>query len=123
MRVDVHAGCVEPAEERRVCPVLPVDEVERSAEELSVHRLHPLARERAGVYDGLLVDATKARVLGGIIPVARLAPQHATWAESGAELGIFGGLVSISLVCSTTTAAEFGAGSDFLKRWPMKHMF
>ena len=41
-RVDVHAGRVEPAEERLAGLVLPVDEVERGAEELLVHRLHAL---------------------------------------------------------------------------------
>ena len=86
--VDVHAGRVEPAEERRAGPVLPVDEVERAGEELLVHRLHALARERAGVLDGLLADAAEARILGRIVPVARLALQHAARAELGAELGV-----------------------------------
>ena len=69
-------------------PVLPVDEVERRAEELLVHRLHALARERAGVLDGLLADAAEARVLRRIVPVARLALHHAARAELGAELRV-----------------------------------
>ena len=53
-----------------------------------VHRFHTLARERAGVLDGLLADAAKTRVHRGIVAVARLALQHAARAELGAELGI-----------------------------------
>ena len=69
-------------------PVLPVDEVERAGEELLVHGLHALARERTGVVDGLLADAAEARILRRIVAIGRLALQHAARAELGAELGV-----------------------------------
>ena len=59
-----------------------------AGEELLVHRFHALARERAGVLDGLLADAAEARILGRIVAVGRLALQHAARAELGAELGV-----------------------------------
>ena len=46
--------------------------------------------ERAGVLDGLLADPAEARILGRIVPVARLAFEHAARTEPGAELGFFG---------------------------------
>ena len=57
-------------------------------EELLVHRLHALARERTGVLDGLLADPAEARVLRRIVAIGRLAFQHAARAELGAELGV-----------------------------------
>ena len=57
-------------------------------EELLVHRLHALARQRTGVLDGLLADPAEARILRRIVAIGRLALQHAARAELGAELGV-----------------------------------
>src|SRR5262245_20269859 len=55
---------------------------------LVVDRLHALPGKRAGVLDGLLADTAPARVLGRVIAIRRLAPQHAARTEHLPELWI-----------------------------------
>ena len=43
----------------------------------SSDRLHPLARQRPGVFDRLLADTPEARVDGRIINLRRVTFQHA----------------------------------------------
>ena len=80
----VHAGRVEPAEERLARRVLPLHEVDRRGGGLVVDRLHALLGERAGVLDGLLADLAEARIDRGVVAVGRLALEHAARAELGA---------------------------------------
>jgi len=86
--VDVHARRIEPTEERLPGFVLSVDEIDRGVEKFLVDRFHPLLGQRAGVIDGLLADAAKARVGCGVVLVTRLALEYAARTEFGAELGI-----------------------------------
>src|SRR6266699_330807 len=81
----MHAGGIEIAEPRRIGPVLAVDEVERSVEELLVHRLHARGVERAGVFDGLLADPAVGRINGWIVAIARLALENSARPELRAE--------------------------------------
>ena len=57
-----------------------------AGEELVVHGLHALARDRTGVLDRLLADLAEARVDGRIVLVRGLAPQRAARAEALLEL-------------------------------------
>src|SRR6266699_5083722 len=81
----MHAGGIEIAEPRRIGPVLAVDEVERSVEELLVHRLHARGVERAGVFDGLLAYPAVGRINGWIVAIARLALENSARPELRAE--------------------------------------
>jgi hypothetical protein len=56
--------------------VRPLDEVHGVGQQIVLDRLHPLARQRAGVLDDLLADAAETRVLGGVVHVRRPALQH-----------------------------------------------
>ncbi len=67
----------------------PVDEVERGAEELLVHRLHALDVERAGVLAGLLAPVPEARVAAGRDLAGGLAAHHPARPEGLAEHGVF----------------------------------
>jgi hypothetical protein len=78
---DVHAGRVEPAEERLSGLVLPVDEAHRGSQELLVHRFHALGAEWTCVLDLLLTDPSKAGVLGGIVDLGGEGLEHATRPE------------------------------------------
>jgi hypothetical protein len=80
-RPDMHAGRVVPEQERLVGLVRPVDEVERTGEQIVLDRLHALARQRARVLDRLFADTAEARILRRIINVRRLAVQHSTGLE------------------------------------------
>ena len=82
----VHPGAVAPAEERLAGLRLPLDVVDGRVRRLVVDRLHPLLGQRAGVLDGLLADPAPARLLGRVVLVRRLAPQHAARAEHLPEL-------------------------------------
>ena len=88
MSAQVHAGAVEPAEERLVGLGLPLDEVDARRPSLVVDRLHALAGQRAGVLDRLLADPAAARVLGRVVDVGGLAAQHAARAEHLLEIGV-----------------------------------
>ena len=83
VRAQVHAGRVEPAEERLARRLLPLHEVDGGGRGLVVDRLHALLGERAGVLDGLLADLAEARIDRRIVPVGRLALQDAARAELG----------------------------------------
>ena len=63
VRDDVHAGRVEPAEERLVVLLGLVDELQGHVADFVVDRFHPLGIERAGVFDLLLADLAPARHL------------------------------------------------------------
>ena len=73
VRDDVHAGRVEPEEERLAVGLGLVHELERVVEDLVVHGLHPLRIERAGVLDLLLADLAPARLHGRVVRVGRPA--------------------------------------------------
>jgi hypothetical protein len=75
VRPHVHPRGVVPQEEGLVAGVSTIDEVERPAKEVVFDRLHPLAGQRPGVFDGLASDPTEPWVLGGIVNVGRLAVQ------------------------------------------------
>ena len=66
---NVHAGRIEPREERLLRPVGAVDEVERGFEKLVVRRLHALLVKRAGILAILLAPLAEPRIfsrrLGG----------------------------------------------------------
>ena len=81
MRDDVHAGRVEPDEERLVVLLGLVHEVDGEVADLVVHRLHALGIERAGVLDLLLADLAPARHLGRVVHVGRPAMNHVARAD------------------------------------------
>ena len=81
VRPQVHAGRVEPAEERLASRLLPLHEIDGRGRGLVVDRLHPLLGQRAGVLDGLLADLAEARIDRRIVDVGRLALQHAARTE------------------------------------------
>ena len=88
MREDVHPRRVEVAEPGAALLGLALHEVERRREELLVHRLHPLAGQRAGVLDHLLADLAELRIDRRVVLVGRLALQHAARTELLPELRI-----------------------------------
>src|SRR5258708_4173125 len=88
MRIDVHPSRVEPDEERLLRIMRAVDEIERGAEELFVHRLHALLRQWVRVLAFLLAPRPKARVVAGSLRVGGDAFHHAARAEAGLELGV-----------------------------------
>ena len=85
VRAQVHARAVQPAEERLAGGLLPLHVVDGGGGGLVVDRLHPLLRERAGVFDRLLADLAEARVVGRVVHVGRLALEHAARAPLGLE--------------------------------------
>ncbi len=89
MRVDMHSGRIEPAEERLSGLLVLIDEIHRGAQELPVDRLHAPFVERSSVLNFLLAYPAKARVFGRVIRVARDASKHAARTEFGAELRVF----------------------------------
>ena len=71
--------------------VLAVDEIDRRAHELLVHRLHPPGVKRAGVFDHLLADLSIGGIDGRIVRIAGLAFENAAAAGNLAlNLGSFG---------------------------------
>jgi hypothetical protein len=60
----MHAGGVVPTEKGRICPHLPLHEVDGRGRGLIVDRFHALAGKRTGIFDGLLADAAPARLFG-----------------------------------------------------------
>ena len=82
----VHTGPVEPAEERLAGRLLSFHVVDGGGRGLVVDRLHALLGERPGILDGLLANLAEARIDRGIVPIGRLAFQHAARAELG-EIG------------------------------------
>ena len=66
VRDDVHAGRIQPQEERLAVGLGLLDELEGEVADLVVHRFHPLGTERAGVLDLLLADLAPARHLGRV---------------------------------------------------------
>ena len=64
MRLHMHAGRVEPDEERLAVGLGLVRELEREVEDFVIHGLHPFRIERAGVLDLLLADLAPAWLHG-----------------------------------------------------------
>ena len=85
-RPHVHAGRVVPDEERLAGLDGALHEIQRAGEELLVHGLHALARDRTGVLDRLLADTPEARIDRRVIDVRGLAAQRAARAEALLEL-------------------------------------
>src|SRR4030095_9873236 len=83
---DVHAGGVEPHEERLLVPACAVDEVARSLKELLVCSLHALLVEGAGVGAVLLAPLAESRIFAWRLDGRRRAPEHAARAEAQLEL-------------------------------------
>ncbi|GJE44654.1 hypothetical protein AEGHOMDF_3843 [Methylobacterium soli] len=90
MRSQVHAGRVEPDEERLTRRLLPLHVGDSRRSGLVVDGFHALPGERAGILDGLLADLAEARIDGRIVDVARLAPQDAARAELGPVSRVLG---------------------------------
>src|SRR5262249_14126665 len=83
---DMHAGRIEPREERLLVPVRAIDEVERGVEKLLVYGLHAFLGERAGIGAALLAPLAEARVLPRCFCDGRGASQHPARAEAQPEL-------------------------------------
>ena len=81
MRDDVHAGRVEPQEERLVVGLGLVEELERQVADLVVHGLHALRAQLARVLDLLLADLAPARIHGGVVDVGRPRVEHVARAD------------------------------------------
>ena len=71
VRDDVHAGRIEPEEERLVVGLGLVDELERLVADFVVHGFHALRAQLARVLDLLLADLAPARIHGGVVDVGR----------------------------------------------------
>ncbi len=84
----VHAGRVVPDEERLARLDGAFHEIQRAGEELLVHGLHALARDRTGVLDRLLADPAEARVNRRIIDIRGFAAQRTARAEALLELRV-----------------------------------
>jgi hypothetical protein len=84
MGAQMHAGRVEPDEERLARRLLSLHVVDRRGRGLVVDGFHPLLGQRTGILDGLLADLAEPRIDRGIVAIGRLAPQHAARAELGA---------------------------------------
>ncbi|MCY1406818.1 hypothetical protein D9M71_220980 [compost metagenome] len=82
VRDDVHAGRVEPDEERFVVLLGLVDEREGLVANLLVDGFHPLRIERSGVFDFLLADLAPARHHGRVISGGGPAVDHVAWADA-----------------------------------------
>jgi hypothetical protein len=70
---NVHAGGIEPREERLLVQVRAVDEIHCGAEKFLVHRLHPFLSERAGIGAALLAPFDETRILARHIGDGRRA--------------------------------------------------
>src|SRR5262249_44199640 len=81
MGPDMHAGRVEPDEERLAVPHSAVDEVDRRLDELRVDRLHTLAGERPGILALLPAPGAEARIVAGRVGRGRDALEDAARAE------------------------------------------
>src|SRR3974390_655136 len=82
---DVHAGRVEPDEERFFVPDRAVDEVARGADELGVNGFHALFGERSGVLAFLLAPGSEARVIARRVCGGGHAFEHPAWSEIDPE--------------------------------------
>ena len=76
MRDDVHAGRVEPAEERLAVLFGLFDETQCEVADLIIHRLHPLGIKSTGILDLLFADFAPAWHLGGVIRSGRPGVNH-----------------------------------------------
>jgi hypothetical protein len=85
---DVHAGRIEPDEERLLIPVCAVDEVERGLEEFLVDRLHAFFGQRAGVLTFLLAPGSEAGIVARRVGGGRHALHDAAGTELSPELGV-----------------------------------
>ena len=71
-------GRIPPDEEGFALGMGLSDKLDGALGDVVVDRLHALSVQRAGVLDGLLSNAAKARVLGRIVNVRRCTVQHPT---------------------------------------------
>jgi hypothetical protein len=100
----VHAGGIEPGEERLFVPVCPVDEVEGGAEKFLVRRLHGFFGERAGIGAALLAPLAETRILARRIGDGCRAAQDAPRSEAQLELhilrivGVLGLVLGVQMV-------------------------
>ena len=69
MRDDVHAGRIEPQEERLVVRLGLVEEFQRLVADFVVHGFHALRAQLARVLDLLLADLAPARIDRGVVDV------------------------------------------------------
>src|SRR5262249_4993487 len=76
MSDDVHAGWVEPKEERFTVVLRLLDEFHRVAENFVVNRLHALRTEFSCVFDLLLADLSPTWLNRGVIHVRRPTMDH-----------------------------------------------
>jgi hypothetical protein len=101
---DVHAGRIEPDEERLAVADGAIDEVGRGLQKLLVDRLHALLGERAGVLAFLLAPGAEARIIAGRVGCGRDAFEDATRAELCLEIwalrivGILGLLLGVEVI-------------------------
>ena len=91
----MHVGGVEPDEERGLRADLPPHELLRRGQELVVDRLHPLLRERAGIFNPLCAV--------GVGPGVDHAPRTKSLAEVGEVLrrwvvGVLGLLFGVEVI-------------------------
>src|SRR5258707_12469793 len=89
MGPDVHAGRVEPDEERLAVADGAVDEVRRGLEKLFVDRLHALLGERPGVLAFLLAPGTEAGIVARRVGCCRDALENAARTELRPGVWIF----------------------------------
>ena len=82
MGEDVHAGRVEPDEERLSRLRIFVHETHCRVEELLVHGFHALQGQVAGVFALLLAHLAESRIHGGIVLVGSEAVEYATRTEA-----------------------------------------
>ena len=104
MGPDVHAGRIEPHEERLAVADGAVDEFRRGLEKVLVDRLHALLGERPGVLAFLLAPGAEARVVTRRVGGGRDAFENATRAELRLEIralrivGILGFLLRVEVI-------------------------
>src|SRR5262245_35147190 len=89
MRPDVHAGRIEPDEERLAVVLRAIDEIKRRLEEFLVDRLHALFGERTGVLASLFAPGAKAWIIAWRVGRRGKAFQDAARTKLRSERRIF----------------------------------
>src|SRR6476660_8755190 len=77
----VHVSRIQPDKERLAVFVLALDQIGGRGDEFVVAGLHALFRQRPGVFDPLLADASPTRLFRGIVLIGRPAMQHTAGTE------------------------------------------
>src|SRR4029453_13914796 len=104
MGPDVHAGGIEPDEERLAVADGAIDEVRRGLEKLLVDRLHALLGERPGVLASLLAPGAEAGIVARRVGGGRDTLQDAARTELCLEIrvlrivGILGLLLGVEVI-------------------------